>query len=149
MPETATDESRRDTFRIAKRIRNVPGARARVSKSLADWGVSGTVADDVILSVGELVSNAIRHCRVTFAHVEVSVSLQGEDVVLEVSDPDGDRLPRLRVADADEEGGRGLYMVEQLAHTWGYRNRGCGKCVWARFVAVEEPEVKGGTGTDA
>ena len=38
MPEVITDESRRDTFRIAKHIRNVPGVRARVSKSLADWG---------------------------------------------------------------------------------------------------------------
>lgn len=161
MSRTVTDEPRRDTFRIAKHIRNVPGARARVGKALADWGISGGVADDVILSASELVSNAIKHCRVTFAQVEVSVSIQEEDVVLEVSDPDGDRLPRLRVADIDAEGGRGLYVVEQLAHTWGYRNRGCGKCVWARFIAAGEPDapidaiaqvfpgVKGGSGADA
>ena len=95
----------------------------------------------MILSASELASNAIKHCRVTFARIEISVSVQGQDVVLEVSDPDGDRLPRLRVADVDAEGGRGLYVVEQLAHTWGYRNRGCGKCVWARFIAVEEPDA--------
>ncbi|MGR3931588.1 ATP-binding protein [Streptomyces sp. BRA346] len=138
MPEAITDEPRRDTFRIAKHIRNVPGSRARVGKALADWGISGNVADDVILSASELVSNAIKHCRVTYAQIEISVSIQDQDVVLEVSDPDGDTLPRLRVVDSDAEGGRGLYVVEQLAHTWGYRNRGCGKCVWARFIAADE-----------
>lgn len=137
MPKAVTDESRRDTFRIAKRIRHVPGARERVGKSLADWGVSGGLADDVILSAGELVSNAIKYCRVTFAQIEISVSVQGSEVVLEVTDPDGDSLPRLRIADIDAEGGRGLYVIEQLANSWGHTPRSCGKCVWARFRIVQ------------
>lgn len=40
------------------------------------------------------------------------------------------RLPRIRSAAADDEGGRGLYLVEQLATRWGSRPTPDGKAVW-------------------
>lgn len=40
------------------------------------------------------------------------------------------RLPRIRSAAADDEGGRGLYLVEQLASRWGARPTPDGKAVW-------------------
>ncbi|WP_047868838.1 SpoIIE family protein phosphatase [Nocardiopsis sp. RV163] len=40
------------------------------------------------------------------------------------------RLPRIRSAAADDEGGRGLYLVEQLATRWGARPTPDGKAVW-------------------
>ena len=43
-----------------------------------------------------------------------------ESVWVEAFDPDL-RLPRLRTARATDEGGRGLYLVEQLATRWGSR----------------------------
>jgi hypothetical protein len=46
-----------------------------------------------------------------------------------VFDPDL-RLPRLRSATATDEGGRGLYLVEQLATRWGSRPTPEGKAVW-------------------
>jgi serine phosphatase RsbU (regulator of sigma subunit) len=48
---------------------------------------------------------------------------------VEVFDPDL-RLPRLRTARATDEGGRGLYLVEQLATRWGSRPTPEGKTVW-------------------
>jgi anti-sigma regulatory factor (Ser/Thr protein kinase) len=48
---------------------------------------------------------------------------------VEVFDPDL-RLPRLRSAGATDEGGRGLYLVEQLATRWGSRPTPEGKAVW-------------------
>jgi hypothetical protein len=48
---------------------------------------------------------------------------------VEVFDPDL-RLPRLRTAGATDEGGRGLYLVEQLATRWGSRPTPEGKAVW-------------------
>lgn len=143
MPTTATADQRRDTFRVSKHKRNVPGARTRIGKTLADWGVSGTLADDVTLSADELLSNAIRHCRVTFAQVEVSVSIQDGALLLEVSDPDADKIPQLRNPTSEEESGRGLYLVSQLADAWGHRHRKHGKCVWARFVITEEVTCTG------
>jgi PAS domain S-box-containing protein len=52
-----------------------------------------------------------------------------ESVWVEVFDPDL-RLPRLRTALATDEGGRGLYLVEQLATRWGSRPTPEGKAVW-------------------
>jgi serine phosphatase RsbU (regulator of sigma subunit) len=52
-----------------------------------------------------------------------------ESIWVEVFDPDL-RLPRLRTARATDEGGRGLYLVEQLATRWGSRPTADGKAVW-------------------
>jgi anti-sigma regulatory factor (Ser/Thr protein kinase) len=52
-----------------------------------------------------------------------------ESVWIEVFDPDL-RLPRIRTAGATDEGGRGLYLVEQLATRWGSRPTPEGKAVW-------------------
>jgi len=50
-------------------------------------------------------------------------------VWVEVFDSDL-RLPRIRTAGETDEGGRGLYLVEQLATRWGSRPTAEGKAVW-------------------
>jgi serine phosphatase RsbU (regulator of sigma subunit) len=50
-------------------------------------------------------------------------------VWVEVFDADM-RLPRIRSAEENDEGGRGLYLVEQLATRWGSRPTRNGKAVW-------------------
>jgi PAS domain S-box-containing protein len=40
------------------------------------------------------------------------------------------RLPRIRSAGETDEGGRGLYLVDQLATRWGSRPTSDGKAVW-------------------
>ncbi|MFD6950195.1 histidine kinase [Nocardiopsis sp. TSRI0078] len=58
------------------------------------------------------------------------------------------RLPRIRSAAADDEGGRGLYLVEQLASRWGSRPTPDGKAVWFEMPmhddGVEEAEKDDG-----
>jgi len=55
---------------------------------------------------------------------------RGESAVwVEVFDPDL-RLPRIRSAGENDEGGRGLYLVDQLATRWGSRPTQDGKAVW-------------------
>ena len=55
---------------------------------------------------------------------------RGESAVwIEVFDPDL-RLPRIRTAGENDEGGRGLYLVDQLATRWGSRPTDDGKAVW-------------------
>jgi PAS domain S-box-containing protein len=56
-------------------------------------------------------------------------------VWVEVFDSDM-RLPRIRSAAETDEGGRGLYLVDQLATRWGTRPTKDGKAVWFE-VAVE------------
>jgi len=60
-------------------------------------------------------------------------------VWVEVFDPDL-RLPRIRTAAETDEGGRGLYLVEQLATRWGSRPTPKGKAVW-----FEMPRSGGGS----
>jgi len=65
---------------------------------------------------------------------------RGESAVwVEVFDPDL-RLPRIRSAGENDEGGRGLYLVDQLATRWGSRPTQDGKAVWF------EIPIKGGPG---
>jgi serine phosphatase RsbU (regulator of sigma subunit) len=49
------------------------------------------------------------------------------------------RLPRIRSATADDEGGRGLYLVDQLASRWGSRPTPDGKFVWFEVPMHAEP----------
>jgi hypothetical protein len=62
-----------------------------------------------------------------------------ESIWVEVFDADL-RLPRIRSAGESDEGGRGLYLVDQLATRWGSRPTKDGKAVWF------ELPVKGGPG---
>jgi PAS domain S-box-containing protein len=65
-----------------------------------------------------------------------------EAIWVEVFDSDL-RLPRIRSAGESDEGGRGLYLVDQLATRWGSRPTKDGKAVWF------EMPIKGGPGADS
>jgi anti-sigma regulatory factor (Ser/Thr protein kinase) len=131
---------RRDSFRIPKRTRHVPEARAHVQRLLKDWALDGELAHDIATVATELVTNAVRHCRVTLAEVEVVVSVRGCGVLVEVSDPDKERGPALRAEpDPEQDGGRGLALVAALAERWGHETRPFTKCVWAYFVVPGGP----------
>ena len=57
-------------------------------------------------------------------------------VWVEVFDADL-RLPRIRTAGETDEGGRGLYLVDQLATRWGSRPTNEGKAVWFEMPIKE------------
>ena len=57
-------------------------------------------------------------------------------VWVEVFDADL-RLPRIRSAGETDEGGRGLYLVDQLATRWGSRPTQDGKAVWFEMPMKE------------
>ena len=61
--------------------------------------------------------------------VEV-VARRGDGTLwIEVYDQDV-RMPRVRMATANDEGGRGLFLVDQLSRRWGARDTPYGKAVW-------------------
>ncbi|QFQ98208.1 ATP-binding protein [Streptomyces phaeolivaceus] len=130
---------RRDSFRIPKRRRHVPEARAAVRRILKDWAVDPELADDIATVATELVTNAVRHCRVALAEIEVVVSIRGCGLLLEVSDPDRTRLPAPHTgSDREGAGGHGLALVDALSERWGHDVRPFTKCVWAYFVLAGE-----------
>ncbi|WP_399138095.1 SpoIIE family protein phosphatase [Streptomyces sp. NBUA17] len=143
-----------------------PGAaRAMVRAALADWsalGLPGTErltehrADDALVVVGELVTNAVVH-----AGTDVQVGCRVEEtgaLVVEATD----LLPSLAPAAGDHETpqepaerGRGLGLVAALSESWGITYRPGTKTVWARLPAGGTEAVgsagagAGGAGTGA
>ncbi|MFE7233836.1 SpoIIE family protein phosphatase [Streptomyces sp. NPDC001231] len=103
----------------------VGDVRAAVSRRLAEWGLEElTFTTELILS--ELVTNAIRYGA---EPIRVRV-LRDRALICEVFD-NSNTSPHLRYAASTDEGGRGLFLVAQLAERWGTRYTPTGKAIWA------------------
>ncbi|MFB7505803.1 SpoIIE family protein phosphatase/ATP-binding protein [Streptomyces broussonetiae] len=103
----------------------VSQVRASVTRQLADWGLEELdFTTELILS--ELVTNAIRYGR---GPIGVRL-LRDRTLICEVSDR-STTSPHLRYAASTDEGGRGLFLVAQLAERWGTRYSPDGKIIWA------------------
>jgi two-component sensor histidine kinase len=96
------------------------------------------------LVLSELVTNALRVPVPRDRQVGVRIARSLEDGLLrlEVSDA-GAGKPEVRVPCDEETGGRGLLLVEALAHRWGVEERAgrIGKTVWA---ALKAPDIVAG-----
>ncbi|MFI1710685.1 ATP-binding protein [Streptomyces griseoruber] len=112
--------------------RSVPDARRFASETLAGWGLAGTErADDVLLCVSELVTNALLHGVPPGRQFLLFLRYDGRALRIEVHDS-GPGMPR--VVEPEGEGGRGLLLVASLSDDWGVRERGLGKAVWCEFA---------------
>jgi anti-sigma regulatory factor (Ser/Thr protein kinase) len=106
-------------------------ARTEVTQRLANL-LGASVLEDVRLLVTELITNALRHGKLTSGdHVSVKASITDDVVRIEVRDPgkDGDVAPREPGA---RGGGYGLYLVDRLAKRWGVDQRD-GTVVWCEL----------------
>ncbi|MBB5798937.1 ATP-binding protein [Streptomyces caelestis] len=134
------------TMRFSSTPRGARLARRLCGYRLDGWGVPyGSDAHDVVtLVVAELSANAVRHGHVAGRdfHVLLTADPATDTVRIEVSDTRGERLPTLPVTppeDGEDEGGRGLLLVEALADRWGCSPRaegGPGKTVWAECTGL-------------
>ncbi|MFF8577305.1 ATP-binding protein [Streptomyces albidoflavus] len=89
--------------------------------------VPAALADDIVVTVSELVTNAIEHGEGT---VTLRARLGDGEALIEV----GDESPapaRLKPPTDDEVRGRGLLLVSVLAHDWGVHDEG--RTTWATF----------------
>jgi anti-sigma regulatory factor (Ser/Thr protein kinase) len=89
--------------------------------------------DAVLVVVSELITNAIVHTRSgsNGGRVRVEIEEAGDDLVgVEVTDQGAATVPAQRTPDC--EGGRGLWLVGDLALHWGVRQLNAGRSVvWA------------------
>ncbi|MER5410739.1 ATP-binding protein [Streptomyces sp. NPDC002769] len=93
---------------------------------------SRPLATEIIVS--ELVTNAIRH-----GTPPVRLRLI-KDRFLTCEVPDASpAAPHLRHARTLDEGGRGLFVVAQLAQHWGTRCTGSGKTIWTEQALSRQP----------
>jgi anti-sigma regulatory factor (Ser/Thr protein kinase) len=100
-------------------------ARRLVRVALAEWGLP-VMRDNSELLVSELLTNAVSHAR---APIEVRL-MRGRSLVIEVTDGSF-AAPVGRTPGLDDDGGRGLQLVNRLAYRWGTRRTASGKVVWA------------------
>jgi anti-sigma regulatory factor (Ser/Thr protein kinase) len=132
-----TTTRRSETHRIFSAIAHpsvVRAARDFAAGCLAAWGIGGDQADDVVLVVSELATNAIRAAE-GFA---ITLSLRQADdasLVVELWDPMADDMPFVRESGPDDESGRGLHMVSLLTKKWGVRPENGGKTIYAVIAA--------------
>ncbi|MEU9591695.1 SpoIIE family protein phosphatase [Streptomyces sp. NPDC048193] len=102
----------------------VGAVRAACMRQLEGWGLDDAgFTTELILS--ELITNAVR-----YGTPPVTVRLLRHHVLIcEVCDASSTAPRVVQAADFDE-GGRGLFLVAQLADRWGVRYTGHGKVIW-------------------
>ncbi|WP_256090187.1 SpoIIE family protein phosphatase [Actinacidiphila rubida] len=110
-------------------VEPVPSAvapiRAACGRQLEEWGLA-EIGFTTELILSELITNAIRHGS---PPIRVRL-LRAGTLVCEVSDGSS-TSPHLRWAATTDEGGRGIFLVSQLAHRWGTRYTNDGKVIWS------------------
>ncbi|MFC9469722.1 ATP-binding protein [Streptomyces coelicoflavus] len=124
-------------------------ARRLAAHRLDAWGIPyGTRPhDEVVLVVGELTANAVRHGHVPGRdfHLLLYVVAPSGRVRVEVTDSRTERMPPdpegLRASGGEDASGRGLLLVAGIAERWGWcpRATGPGKTVWAECEVSENP----------
>jgi anti-sigma regulatory factor (Ser/Thr protein kinase) len=100
-------------------------ARRFLRRTLRAWGCED-LGDTACLLVSELLTNAVRHA---CPPLGLRLRQAGGELSVEVCDG-SPLLPQARMAGADEESGRGLLLVDQLATAWGTLPTAEGKAVW-------------------
>ena len=111
---------------------SVRASRSFVVAALRRHGADDLVHDATVI-VSELATNSVRHARSPF---RVSVSELGGLVCISVKDVgEGDAVLPTTVADDQAIEGRGMTIIDALAHRWGYSALDDGKVVWAQLVS--------------
>ncbi|MBO0513464.1 ATP-binding protein [Streptomyces beijiangensis] len=130
---------------LPTRYEAVGGARQFTRSTLAGWDLSDRF-DDVALVVSELVTNALRHALPSDTPrddgdeppVRLHLMRWTSRLVCAVRDP-SHVSPEPQEQESDDfsaESGRGLFLVESFADSWGWHPLAGalrGKVVWALF----------------
>jgi anti-sigma regulatory factor (Ser/Thr protein kinase) len=140
--------SGRNCLKLAA-IPDAPRTARRFARDLLGrWNMSGVVVRAELV-ISELVTNAVKEVgiieaypRLTYTQLRraklISICLyrQGQRLVIEVWDP-STKPPVEKTAGPDDEGGRGLLLVQHFTDGFGYRlpkvKQG-GKVVWCSIV---------------
>ncbi|MFI5613671.1 ATP-binding protein [Amycolatopsis sp. NPDC051903] len=108
---------------LPETVAGLAAARDFTRTALTGWGLL-TLADDAVLVVSELATNAVLHGA---GAASLRLSHAGSVVRIEVADESA-AVPAKRSSGAD--GGWGLRLVELLSLAWGVTPTAGGKVVW-------------------
>ncbi|MDL4821525.1 ATP-binding protein [Actinomadura opuntiae] len=124
-------------------------AREFTLATLRGWGLTEE-AEDVVVAVSELVTNALRHGLeglpqpLPLCPIQIVLVGHPRRLVVTVTDP-GARAPEPLPNDPGDfvEGGRGLLVVGGVSDAWGWARLSTGgKAVWASFDLRISPPAR-------
>ncbi|MGI5490187.1 ATP-binding protein [Microtetraspora malaysiensis] len=125
-----TMRTRRASWALLPKASSTPMARRLVRTQLGGWGC-GEHCEVAELLVSELVTNALHH-----GSGGPVLTLTSADGTLRCEVEDESPAPvRTCPAAGDDEGGRGLLLVDTLSSSWGTGRTGRGKVVWFELDA--------------
>jgi anti-sigma regulatory factor (Ser/Thr protein kinase) len=116
-------------FRIAGGPHAPLSARTKLAESL-EARLDRPVIDDLRLLVSELVTNCVLHGGAgDSAEITVRTRLRDGSLHTEVCHDGPVFVPPEEDPDLGSPGGLGLFLVDQMASSWGIAER-CQTCVW-------------------
>lgn len=107
-------------------------ARSHITDVLAAWEVPEELIDTARLLTSELATNAVTHGATAGGTFTLEVRSFGCCLGIEVHDSSQQPPVPRPVAD-DDEHGRGLLLVAEVADSWGYYFESGHKHVWFRL----------------
>ncbi|MFG2641097.1 SpoIIE family protein phosphatase [Streptomyces sp. NPDC048370] len=144
---TARQAPRRTMMTVAQaEPERIAAARQHMRQLLHDW-VDEDQVDSAVLMVSEMVTNVLIHTdgdALLIAEVTCSNGSRRR-LRVEVADA-SDELPHKRHPGEMASSGRGLVLMEMLAHAWGVDPQGEGKSIW---FELNEPPSDDGAATGA
>lgn len=130
------ERTRQVTARFQATVDAPAAARHLLVETLTTWGYDEHLVNDGLIVISELTGNAVLHVGRPFL---VTISESREYVRMSVRDPDA-------LSSVDYEpgplavSGRGLWLVDAIAHRWGVNLASDHKTVWADLCASEDGE---------
>lgn len=130
--------SEHSVHRFAPHSASPSAARRFVRETLTAWGADA-VTDDAVLLANELVTNAVVHAG---TELNVSCALGPDYVQIGVDDSHGARAlpPTVSNSTPDKTSGRGLFLLSEIADSWGVEYHRSAKRVWFRLLLT--PQVQ-------
>ena len=122
------------TLELPPAAASVRDGRRFITSVLETWGMPDLIETAALLT-SELLTNSVLHAR---TEIVLSVVQRGDCIEIEVRD--GSRHgPRRRRHTADATTGRGLELLERLAHSWDVVVDDEGKVVRFVLEAATDP----------
>jgi anti-sigma regulatory factor (Ser/Thr protein kinase) len=114
-------------------------ARRAVRQTFGQWRLYSCV-DEAVLTVSELVTNAVRH---GLPPISLLLRRRTDQVRMDVADGRPEPLRRIPRAVGLDESGRGLAIVREISDDFGSdRIPGKGKSVHASWSILDAPRAK-------
>jgi anti-sigma regulatory factor (Ser/Thr protein kinase) len=143
MTQVARPKPRKlDAFELPSEPGNERLALARVAESVADVGLSGARLEKLKTAVAEATMNAIEHGNKNRAEVpvEVEVTLNGDEIVVAISDQGGEAAGNAGPAEEPDllkklDGGQsprgwGLFLIRNMVDAMDITTNGQRHTIW-------------------